>query len=122
MADTVDNLILDLLEWLGPNPPRVRRRGSSSKGPGYGYLWWVAHAGQLLADTMMPAGAFAAYGTRGQFLVVIPQLDRVIALLADPQRAGQESKHAAAHRRRLAHLVHHASDGLIPLASDRGPG
>ena len=34
----------------------------------------------------MPAGSFAAYGSGSQFLLVIPALDRVIALLADPSR------------------------------------
>jgi len=88
----------------------------TSQGPGYGYLWWVAHDGQLFAGTIMPERAFAAYGMGGQFLVVIPTLDRVIALVADPQRPQQESKYAPSHRRRLARLIHHASDGMIPLA------
>jgi hypothetical protein len=38
----------------------------------------------LFEGTTMPAGSFAAYGTRSQFLVVMPTLDQVIALLADP--------------------------------------
>lgn len=88
----------------------------TSKGPGYGYLWWVAHDGRLFEGTRMPDGAFAAYGMGGQFLVVIPALDRAIAMLADPERPQQASKYSPAHRQRLARLVHDATDGAVPLS------
>ena len=103
-------------QWIADS---TKVQAITRRGPAYGYLWWVAHNGALFAGTSMPDGAFAAYGMGGQFLVVIPELDRVISLLADPERGGQESKYAAAHRRRLAHLVHHATEGLIPLVNDR---
>lgn len=80
-------------------------------GPGYGYLWWVARNGQLFAGTTMPDGTFAAYGMGGQVLLVIPAIDRVIALLADPERTQQGSKYDRSHRRRLAQLVHYATEG-----------
>lgn len=89
----------------------------TSEGPGYGYLWWVAHHGQLFAGTTMPDGAFAAYGMSGQFLIVIPELERVVALLADPKRQNQTPKHAASHRRQLANVVHHATEGSVPLST-----
>ena len=38
--------------------------------------------------TTVPAGSLAAYGMGGQFRLVIPAIDRVIALLADQQRPG----------------------------------
>jgi CubicO group peptidase (beta-lactamase class C family) len=102
-------------QWIADS---TKVQAITSKGPAYGYLWWVAHKGNLFAGTSMPNGAFAAYGMGGQFLVVIPELDRVISLLADPERGGQESRYAASHRRRLAHLVHHATEGLIALVND----
>jgi CubicO group peptidase (beta-lactamase class C family) len=102
-------------DWVAES---TRVQTITPNGPGYGYLWWVAHEGRLFAGTTMPDGAFAAYGMGGQFLIVIPQVDLVIALLADPERAEQESRRAASHRRRLAQLVHQASEGLIPLAHD----
>jgi hypothetical protein len=88
-------------------------------GPAYGYLWWIADRGRLFAGTVMPAGSFAAYGTGSQFLLVIPALDRVIALLADPSRPGAADR--TAHLRKLAELVHHATDGAIPLAPGTNP-
>jgi len=58
----------------------------------------------------------------GQFRLVIPAIDRVIALLADQQRPGGSGR--AVHRPVLAKLVHYATDGAVPLsavplASDR---
>jgi hypothetical protein len=51
----------------------------------------------------------------------MPAVDRVIALLADPQRPGGSGR--AAHRPALATLVHHATGGAVPLAPECGdPG
>ncbi len=95
----------------------TRAHTGTGVGPAYGYLWWVADRARLFAGAVMPAGSFAAYGAGGQFLLVIPALNRVIALLADPARpaAGDRS----AHLPKLAELVHHATDGAIPLAPGR---
>jgi hypothetical protein len=65
------------------------------------------------------AGSFAAYGNGGQFLLVIPALRRVIALLADPVRPGGTDP--APRRPLLARIVHHATAGAIPLGEPR-PG
>jgi CubicO group peptidase (beta-lactamase class C family) len=98
-------------EWVTAS---TRAHTPTGVGPAYGYLWWVADRGKLFAGLDMPAGSFAAYGTGSQFLLVIPALDRVIALLADPSRPGAADR--SAHLSRLAELVHHATDGAIPLA------
>jgi CubicO group peptidase (beta-lactamase class C family) len=90
----------------------TRPRTPTGHGSAYGYLWWTEHHGQLFAGTAVPAGSFAAYGTGGQFLLVMPAIDRAIALLADPQRPGGTDRAA------LAKLVHYATDGAIPLAPD----
>src|SRR5579884_2329847 len=84
-------------------------RGPGGAGPAYGYLWWVALDGRLFAGTRVPDGSFAAYGMGGQFLLVLPALDRVVALLADPARpCGTDARR---HRPQLAEIVHHATDG-----------
>jgi CubicO group peptidase (beta-lactamase class C family) len=88
-------------------------RGPDGRGPAYGYLWWVAHDGQLFAGTVVPDGSYAAYGMGSQFLLVVPALERVIALLADPTRPGGAD--AVPRRPKLAELVHHASAGAVPL-------
>jgi CubicO group peptidase (beta-lactamase class C family) len=101
-------------EWVATS---TRAHTQTGVGPAYGYLWWIADHGQLFAGLDMPAGSFAAYGSGSQFLLVIPALDRVIALLADPGRPGAADR--TAHLPRLAALVHHATDGAIPLAPGR---
>jgi CubicO group peptidase (beta-lactamase class C family) len=97
----------------------TRAHADTGRGPAYGYLWWVAAGGRLFEGTTVPGGSFAAYGTGSQFLLVVPALDRVIALLADPARPGGTGR--AAHRPKLAQLVHHATDGAVPLARATGP-
>jgi hypothetical protein len=94
-----------------PPAPAHTQTGS---GPAYGYLWWVEASGQLFAGTAVPAGSFAAYGKGSQFLLVLPALDRVIALLADPERPAAADR--ATHRPKLAELVHHATRGAVPLS------
>lgn len=46
--------------------------------PGYGYLWWV-----LGSDDPLGAGAFAALGTGGQGLLVVPSRRMVVAQVVD---------------------------------------
>lgn len=107
-------------EWVRLS---TRAHTSTGLGPDYGYLWWIANGGRLFAGTNTPAGSFAAYGTGGQFLLVIPALDRVVALLADPARP--DGTNRAAHRLKLAELVHHATEGnvaLVPGPDPIGPG
>jgi CubicO group peptidase (beta-lactamase class C family) len=94
-------------EWVAAS---TSAHAGTDLGPAYGYLWWIADRGRLFAGTVMPAGSFAAYGTGSQFLLVIPALDRVIALLADPARP------AANRTAHLAKLVHHATEGGVTLA------
>ena len=103
-------------EWVIAS---TRAHTKTDNGPSYGYLWWIAHNGQLFAGTAVPDGSFAAYGTGSQFLLVIPALDRVIALLADLRRSGGTDR--AAHRPKLAELVHYATQGAVMLTPDRDP-
>lgn len=87
-------------------------RGPGNVGPAYGYLWWVALRGQLFAGTVLPDGSTAAYGAGSQFLLVIPKLDRVIALLADPTRP--KATNRATLRPKLAEIV-----TRVVVAADR---
>jgi CubicO group peptidase (beta-lactamase class C family) len=43
---------------------------------GYGYQWWV--------KTVDGCSSFRAWGRRGQFIAVVPELDLVIAVTSDP--------------------------------------
>ena len=104
-------------DWVTVSTHAHARTG---RGPAYGYLWWVEDDGQLLAGTTVPGGSFAAYGMGSQFLLVLPALDRVIALLADPQRPGGTDRQAY-YRPKLAELVHYATDGAVPLAAGTEP-
>lgn len=64
---------------------RASTTKQSDPGPnaaGYGYLWWISKA--------IP-GAYAAIGYGGQYIIVDPALDAVIAVTADPRRG--ESRH-----------------------------
>lgn len=99
----------------------TRSHTETGRGGAYGYLWWTDHHGQLFAGTAaVPVGSFAAYGMGSQFLLVMPAIDRVIALLADPKRPGGTDR--LAHRSALAKIVHHATGGAVPLAPDTGRG
>jgi CubicO group peptidase (beta-lactamase class C family) len=51
---------------------------SAWSGSGYGYMWWVAVDGNLFPGVALPDGSFAALGTGGHFVLVIPAFDTVI--------------------------------------------
>ncbi len=51
---------------------------TTSRGGGYGYMWWVAANGKFYPDVTLPDGAFSASGYRGHKVLVIPQWDLVI--------------------------------------------
>jgi CubicO group peptidase (beta-lactamase class C family) len=62
--------------------PEPTRRG----GLGYGYLWWL-----LEEPTSSPlAGAYSARGAWGQYILVVPKLDLVVAHKRAPERNGDE--------------------------------
>lgn len=50
----------------------------TSRGGGYGYMWWVAANGKFYPNVDLPDGAFAAHGHGGHKVLVIPQWDLVI--------------------------------------------
>jgi CubicO group peptidase (beta-lactamase class C family) len=57
----------------------TRLYSSSGFGPGYGYLWWTATAGDApQGPVKLPLGSFFAAGAGGQFAFVIPADDLVV--------------------------------------------
>ncbi len=53
-------------------------------GQGYGYLWWIAETGAGLFNHVdVGGGAFAAEGSGGHYIAVLPAYDMVIVSRAD---------------------------------------
>jgi CubicO group peptidase (beta-lactamase class C family) len=55
---------------------------------GYGYMWWVSRAGIMFPQVKVPEGSFAAVGTRGHFVLVMPALDTVVVHRVDTDQPG----------------------------------
>ena len=51
---------------------------SAWSGSGFGYMWWVAVDGNILPDAKLPDGTYAALGSGGHCVIVLPALDTVI--------------------------------------------
>ncbi len=47
-------------------------------GSGFGYMWWIAVDGNMFPGITLPDGSYAALGSSGHCVVVIPALDTVI--------------------------------------------
>jgi CubicO group peptidase (beta-lactamase class C family) len=60
---------------------------------GYGYMWWVAADGKSLPGVYLPDGSFWAWGTRGHYLLVVPDYDLVVAHRVDTDVPGREVSH-----------------------------
>jgi CubicO group peptidase (beta-lactamase class C family) len=56
----------------------TRPYSTTSRGGGYGYMWWVAANGKFYPNVNLPDGTFSANGYRGHKVLVIPQWDLVI--------------------------------------------
>ena len=70
-ADWVDEMVMAHTPNAEMNPPATRATGLE-----YGYMWWVFDD-----DSVAPAyrGAYAGRGHFGQYLLVLPAVDMVIA-------------------------------------------
>jgi len=57
----------------------------SDAGPrgAYGYMWWVARQGVMFPGIVTPEGSYAAVGTRGHKVLVLPALETVIVHRVD---------------------------------------
>jgi CubicO group peptidase (beta-lactamase class C family) len=56
----------------------------SEWGQGCGYLWWISFIDGTIAPTVtLPEGSFLAEGSGGQYALVIPALDLVVAHRVD---------------------------------------
>jgi N-acyl-D-amino-acid deacylase len=63
-------------EWVAESTRSYSEAGASG---GYGYMWWVAADGKHYPGVELPAGSYSARGHRGQYLVVIPEYDLIVA-------------------------------------------
>ena len=61
--------------WIRESTKSYSDAGSSG---GYGYMWWVAADGDHFPGVTLPEGTYSARGSRGQYLVVIPEWDIVV--------------------------------------------
>ena len=64
------------VDWVAESTRSYSEAGASG---GYGYMWWVAVDGEHFPGVSLPDGSFSARGYRGQYLVVIPAWNMVIA-------------------------------------------
>lgn len=62
-------------EWIRESTTSYSDAGAAG---GYGYMWWVADGGKHFPGVTLPDGSYSARGSRGQYLVVIPEWDLVI--------------------------------------------
>jgi len=63
-------------EWVAESTQSYSDVGASG---GYGYMWWVAVDGRHFPGVTLPPGSFSARGNRGQYLVIIPAWQVVVA-------------------------------------------
>lgn len=83
-------------------PDRKRRIDAAGERWGYGWMWWVWDAARP-EDPM--AGAYSARGLGGQFIVVIPGMDLVIAHKTDLRAGGVRRRVSAAHFAEVLRLL-----------------
>nr|ADY60564.1 beta-lactamase [Rubinisphaera brasiliensis DSM 5305] len=59
---------------------RESTQSYSNAGPsgGYGYMWWVGVDGVHFPGMTLPEGTYSARGSRGQYLVIIPEWNIVV--------------------------------------------
>ena len=60
----------------------------------YGYMWWVARQGVMFPNVVVPEGSFAALGTRGHVLLVLPALQAVIVHRVNTDQPGTSVSYA----------------------------
>ena len=63
-------------DWVAESTQSYSDAGPSG---GYGYMWWVAVDGRHFPGVSLPERSFSARGHRGQYLVVIPEWNIVVA-------------------------------------------
>lgn len=66
--------------WIAES---TRSYSRAKRGVGYGYMWWVATSKRFHFQTPLGPGAYSARGVGGQFIIVAPARDLVIAHATD---------------------------------------
>ena len=108
------------------NPPGLRAQALAF-GQGYGFLWWT----RLRPDTTDAMhGAYAAEGAYGQYILVIPKLDMVVAhkVVVRGNAAADQSVSLPQFEALVRVIVSARCDSVVagavpaPPASSRGAG
>jgi CubicO group peptidase (beta-lactamase class C family) len=70
-------------DWILASTTSYSETGGTAN-TGYGYLWWIGENGAGLVNAaVVGAGAFAAEGSGGHYIVVLPAYDMVVVNRAD---------------------------------------
>ena len=59
--------------------------------PSQEMLWWVAVTGMLLPNVTVGDGSYAAFGVGGHFMVILPELQMIIAHIPAPSKTAVRS-------------------------------
>jgi CubicO group peptidase (beta-lactamase class C family) len=91
-------------DWVATSTSNIST--TTTPAAGYGYGWWVADAGAGLGDGVdVGDGAFAATGTYGHAIVVLPAYDMVVVIQADDGYAAQDPAHRDIGPHRIGELL-----------------
>jgi CubicO group peptidase (beta-lactamase class C family) len=73
-------------EWIRRSTRPLSRTNQPAGVFGmYGYCWWVAGPTDELGASGIADGTYSAVGLGGNFLTVLPAVDAVLTVLADPE-------------------------------------
>jgi hypothetical protein len=91
-------------DWVATSTTNIST--TTTPEAGYGYGWWVADAGAGLGEGVdVGDGAFAATGTYGHAIVVLPAYDMVVVVQADDAYAAQDPAHRGIGPHRIGELL-----------------
>lgn len=86
--------------WVAESTRSYSDTGRTGLLAGYGYMWWVATA----PGGPIPAGTYTAAGNGGRYIVVMPELQTVVAIQPD-EKQGQPPVPLYADRENLDRLI-----------------
>ena len=96
-ADWVDESTRPFTRVSEMNPPE-RRRGAF----GYGYLWWIWDGAYATGSY---EGAYGGFGAFGQYIIVIPKLDLIVAHKTSPGQRDSTGRSLQVNARQFFRVV-----------------
>jgi hypothetical protein len=75
--------------WIAESTKAYSDTGSC----GYDFMWWEANNGKSLPRVQLPDGSFWAWGTRGQYFVIIPAWNLVVVHRVNTDVPGRDASH-----------------------------